>query len=731
MRSDYLFNYDWLYVADDVSHHIPDSEFEKVIIPHTNKIFPHTNFHENEYEFISTYRKHFTLPEERNGRRVKLVFEGIMTAATVTINNHTFEEQRGGFVPFEYDITDYLVEVENLLTVRVDSREREDIPPHGGRVDYLVFGGIYRDVRLVYVEPVYIENVFIRPTDVLTDSPYFDVDVYIRSNDTSDETRIINFGVSSLGIEQFEPYAPTIGMSVSKISFTVPITEQFVLWTLENPQLYDVQITLNSNNIVTDMYDVRIGFREAHFKEDGFYLNGEKQFLRGLNRHQIYPFVGAAVPDRLQARDAEIIKQYGCNIVRTSHYPQSKAFLDRCDEIGLLVFEEIPGWQHIGDEDWQNLSLRDVRAMIERDWNHPSIIIWSIRINESWDHHDFYMKTNALARELDPTRPTTGVRFFDDSELLEDVYGFNDFSNGIIEPTNSPWLVTEYNGHMFPTKTFDNEERQMEHVRRHAHVQAQAMSMGGVSGAIGWCAFDYNTHLEFGSGDRICYHGVFDMFRQPKWAAYVYRSQKSPDEEIVMQPATFWTMGDRAGGGNDPLYVLTNLDYIKVYVEDELHNTFYPNREDFPNLPHPPIKVQRLGLEWGESFGSLKIQGFLDDALVAEHHISADSIPQKLFLKMEDDELYADGIDMTRIVFKITDEHGNRLPYAIQPVELFVIEGDAEIIGENPFPMIGGQAALFLKAGTQTGAVHIKATTSRLSTAFATVNLVERGGKRV
>src|SRR5690606_10589266 len=203
------------------------------------------------------------------------------------------------------------------------------------------------------------------------------------------------------------------------------------LWTLDDPALHTLRVSVDDADEVT----VRYGFREAQFNKDGnFYLNGEPVKLRGLNRHQTYPYVGAAVPARLQRRDADIVKwELGCNIVRTSHYPQSPYFIDRCDEIGLLVFEEIPGWQHIGDEDWKALSLRDVEAMILRDRNHPSIILWGVRINESGDDTAFYTATNRLARELDPTRQTGGVRYFRGSEWLEDVYTYNDFSNTIIE----------------------------------------------------------------------------------------------------------------------------------------------------------------------------------------------------------------------------------------------------------------------------------------------------------
>ena len=175
----------------------------------------------------------------------------------------------------------------------------------------------------------------------------------------------------------------------------------------------------------------RFGFRLAEFTKDGFFLNGNPLKIRGLNRHQSFPYIGYALGQSAQYKDAEILKyDLRINLVRTSHYPQSKHFLNRCDEIGLLVFEEIAGWQHIGDKEWQNKSIENVQNMIERDWNHPSIILWGVRINESPDNHDFYLKTNQVAHQLDSTRQTGGVRKFVEGEFLEDVYTMNDFILG-------------------------------------------------------------------------------------------------------------------------------------------------------------------------------------------------------------------------------------------------------------------------------------------------------------
>jgi beta-galactosidase len=496
-------------------------------------------------------------------------------------------------------------------------------------------------------------------------------------------------------------------------------------WSLNNPMLYNVEVKLLDGERETDWKRKRIGFREAVFRPDGFYLNGEHIKLIGLNRHQTYPYIGAAAPARLQRKDADIIKyELGCNIVRTSHYPQSPHFLNRCDEIGLLVFEEIPGWQHIGDQDWQGIALRDVEAMIVRDRNHPSIVLWGVRINESQDNEALYTATNELAHKLDPTRQTGGVRYILNSQFLEDVFTFNDFSNSVRDPQHVPYLITEFNGHMFPTKSWDQEERLIEHALRHARIQDKQMGRSDVTGAIGWCAFDYNTHREFGSGDRICYHGVMDIFRLPKYAAYFYESQIAPQVRPVLRAATVWSMGDRSGGGCDPLVIFSNCDEIEVLIGGNLLGRYQPDRENFPNLLHPPYQIAglQLWMTWGQALPDLRLVGYVDGQPVAEQQIAAHGIPHALEVKPDDAELAADGADMTRLVFRIVDRFGNRLPYTNQVVS-FELEGPGELIGENPFALMGGQAALYVRALRQPGRVTIRATTARLDPVIATIEL--------
>ncbi|MGH9742219.1 MAG: glycoside hydrolase family 2 protein, partial [Candidatus Acidiferrum sp.] len=483
------------------------------------------------------------------------------------------------------------------------------------------------------------------------------------------------------------------------------------LWDLEHPNLYSVHVRLLRGSELIDQDKRTIGFREAQFTERGFELNGKIIKLRGLDRHQTFPFVGQAMPGRAQRSDARILrKNLKCNIVRTSHYPQSRHFLDACDEMGLLVLEEIPGWQHIGDEAWKLISIDNVGRMIRRDWNHPSIILWGVRINESRDDHDFYTRTNALAHSLDPTRQTCGIRYFQSSEFLEDVFTMNDFGFPLLPPNHPRYLNTEFVGHTFPTKTIDNKERLTVHMLRHARIHNQLASNPQYSGGLGWCAFDYNTHADFGSGDRICYHGVTDIFREPKPAAGFYKSQCDPSDEVVLEPAFHWARGDESIGFTKA-YVCSNCDHLKFYIAGKLVAEADPNKTEFAYLPHPPfvVDLQHLTDHWGD----LRIEGYLNGKQAIVKTLSGKGLDQKFALLPDETHLNADGADSTRVVLRVTDEFGAIRPFANDSIQ-FELVGPAELIGDNPFALIGGTGAIWIRAKEQSGTARLTATHPRL-----------------
>jgi beta-galactosidase len=717
LRRVFPLNRRWLYSSrQDSSGVLPafdDRRFERVTIPHANRVLPWHGFDDRDYQFTSLYRRHFRLPADLRDRRIFVDFDGVMTAATVHINGQRVGEYRGGYTPFSFELTPHIRwAAGNVLAVEVDSTERKDIPPFGNLVDYLTFGGIYRDVRLRAVPEMFIENVFAKPVEVMGENRRLDVRCFL--SDVQSKTSGASMEPSRISVELRDG-----DRVVAQASGPVPAGKEYhdvsltglgsiQLWDLDRPKLYDVRVSLFQETSRLDHYDVRIGFREARFTPDGFSLNGRIVKLRGLNRHQTYPYVGQAMPARVQRRDAWVLRrELKLNIVRTSHYPQSPSFLDGCDELGLLVLEEIPGWQHIGDAAWKDLAVRDVETMVRRDWNHPSIVLWGVRINESRDDHDLYTRTNQAARALDDSRQTGGIRNRYDSERLEDVFTMNDFQFPLRPPNHPLYLVTEFNGHMYPTKPTDNVERITEHTHRHARVHNQIGSDTRYAGGIGWCAFDYNTHDYYGSGDRICYHGVSDIFRIPKPAAGFYRSQCDPSEEIVLEPAFHWARGDRDESFTVAM-VCSNCDHLKLYIGETLIAELDPDRKTYGHLPHPPF-VSNIRQAFGKArWNDLRIEGYLAGKRVVTKTMSGKGVDRQFHVEADDKELSGDGSDATRVVLRVTDEYGNVRPFATGAIAL-TLEGPGEIIGENPFALFGGVGAVWIRTREAGGTIRLTA----------------------
>ena len=590
-------NYGWKYSADFKKEYLAadfdDKAFLTVNIPHANKEIPYNNFDEESYQFVSCYRKTLDVPAEWKGKKLILSFEAVANYAEVYVNGKAAFAHKGSYTEFNGDIAPFVeYGKSNVIAVMVDSTERPEIPPFGGVVDYLVYGGIYREVYLYVHDGAYCKNLRLTPTDVLT-SPKLDVEMTFSEAVSGTPVKVEVAAADGTVVTHADLIAN------GDKAHGLLDCKGVKLWDVDNPVLYTVTVTFGNEKVVE-----RTGFRTCEFRKDGFYLNGNLLKIRGLNRHQSYPYVGYAMPKSAQEADAIYLKnELGVNLARTSHYPNSKHFLNKCDELGLMVFTEIPGWQHVSrNPEWREMCLQHVREMIDQDYNHPCIILWGVRINESGDDDELYTKTNALAHSLDKSRQTGGVRCIPRSHLLEDVYTYNDFihSGGkirllpkFIVAGNVPYLVTEHNGHMFPTKTFDHEKKRQEHAIRHARVLDKMYGTKGTSGVIGWCMSDYNTHKDFGSGDKICYHGVSDMFRIDKLAAKVYRMQgKKP----VLEISSNMEIGDVAGGQVGTVYMFTNCPTVRMYKNGVLINTFdmveeYGKSKEFKNLPTPPVPL--------------------------------------------------------------------------------------------------------------------------------------------
>jgi beta-galactosidase len=705
-----------------------------VRLPHNAVDLELTYLDEHSYQKEFAYQYTLAWEPALAGREVSLRFDGAMANSMVWVNGQQVAAHKDGYTPFSARLTGLLKEGDNLITVKIDGSENPEIPPFGGQIDYLTYAGIYRDVWLQVNDAVSIANLKVETSQELTDAKGVRVKGFLANptNATVSGTALVEL----CNVDGTVLHQQTVSLSTTGFEASFAQLAGLKLWELDAPQLYLVRATLDNG----DQLSTRFGFRTARFTTEGFFLNGKPLKIRGLNRHQSYPYVGYAMGQRAQAKDADVVKRtLKCNLVRTSHYPQSTYFLDRCDEIGLLVFEEIPGWQHIGGQTWQDESVENVRRMVERDWNHPSIIIWGVRINESQDHHDFYTRTNAMARSLDSTRQTGGVRYIENSELLEDVYTVNDFCHVAtpewmkgIAPTplrqprqvtgldhEVPYLITEFNGHMYPTKRIDPEDRQAEHVSRHLQVLNKAYENPVISGAIGWCMFDYNTHKDFGAGDRICHHGVMDIFREPKFAAWGYTSQCSPAEQVVLQPVTYWARGEKDRCEVLPLIVLTNCDHVELKVGDFAAKRAEPDRERYLHLPHAPVifdsrhvNMSDLGA-WGMLWRDATVTGYIDGKAVATVKLSGNPLPTTLQVQVDDTVLRADEKDATRVIVRALDQAGRLLPF-LDEVAHVQVAGAARLLGPDTLTLKGGVTGFWVETTGAVGDITVRVSTRRM-----------------
>ena len=761
-----------------------EAHWKPVRLPHTCRELPYHYFSEEEYQMVCGYRKVLDVPGEWKGKRVLLTIDGAAHYAEVFLNGVKYGEHYSGYTAFTIDLTSYLrYGEENILTIHLDTRESLNIPPFGFVIDYMTYGGIYRDVYLDIKEPTYLADVFVKPEI----SGRLVSEVTIEGN--QDGVTLRQFAVMN-------------GQRTLIAAGNGPILEGYVdnvqLWDVDHPTLYEIETELIRDGQILDTHRVRVGFRNAEFRADGFYLNGRKLKLRGLNRHQSYPYVGYAMPRSMQEFDADILKrELGLNAVRTSHYPQSQYFIDRCDEIGLMVFTEMPGWQHIGDDVWKDQAVKNVEEMILQYRNHPSIILWGVRINESADDEAFYTRTNALAHKLDPTRQTGGVRCIQKSQLLEDVYTYNDFVHDGAAPgcepkakvtsdMKKPYLVTEYNGHMFPTKAFDCEDHRVEHALRHARVLDAVVSYDDISGSFGWCMADYNTHKDFGSGDRICYHGVLDMFRNLKLAAAVYASQQ--DEDVVLEISSGMDIGEHPASRRGEVWIFSNADGVKMYKNGRFLKEYIPRNDKFPYLKaspiliddyignaleeqeHYPPKQARMVKEvlnhialhgyntlpprilwlaarcmagyrmtrqdvvdlytkyigdWGGSATEYRFDA-IRDGRVVKTVIKTPMKKKSLQVSVSSKTLVEENsYDAAAIRIRAVDENGNLLPYCNEPLKI-TAEGPVEIIGPDLVSLKGGMAGTYVKTTGCAGKAAVTISNPQLGKAVLSLEIIIR-----
>ncbi len=732
-----------------------------VRIPHTCKEFPYHYFNESKCQMRCKYERPLFILDEWKDKTLLLTFEGAAHNAEVFINDEPVYEHRCGYTAFTIDITDRVeYGKSNRIRVILDTRESLNIPPFGEHSDFLAYGGIYRDVYLDVKEKMHIQDVYVR-----THFPGGRAQAISRVKVANPEPAVqIRQGIRLHGSDNDYTDVGYVSATKGTMAFSMGSIRR---WEPDNPVLYDLRTELLAEGKVVDTVITRVGFREAEFRKDGFYLNGKKIKLRGLCRSQAFPYVGYAMPDSMQIEDANILKnELGVNAVRAANYPQSPAFLNRCDELGLLVVCEIPGSRYIGNIKWKNQELQNTKEMILQNRNHPSIVLWSIRVGESEEDDDFNRRISGLVRKLDPDRATTGVHRKPKEHMVEDVYAYNDFAAGLngsacrrkseITPdAEKPYLISAFGGVSYPAKAGDDEARRLGQALLYSNVLHDVEQHVDVLGSFGWNMTDYNAHQNYGSGDRICYHGVMDMFRNPKLAAAAYQIYR--DEVPVLELSSSLSFGENPMHSLGDVYAYTNADVLRTYrdgepikeyevtkgmpvriddfvgncLEAESDFTEEQRKEILNQLNHKACTGSFMEVREKKGFFGGKKTESVDESTLTrlyEKYILGNTglVPEYRFdgvkdgrvvsgitrvpMKMHDLEIRVSATelredktyDVASVRFRALDENGNILPYANNPLALKA-EGSIDLIGPKFITLQGGMGGTYVRTNGKMG----------------------------
>ncbi|MGN0276039.1 MAG: discoidin domain-containing protein [Hominisplanchenecus sp.] len=766
------FNSDWGFYRGDLegaeAEDFDDSAFANVTIPHTMRLEKkHCNGGSGTYKGIGWYRRYFTLDEAYAGKKINIDFEGVMIDSDIYLNGEKIYTRNGGYMGFSVDITDKVKLGEtNVLAVRVSSQDNPDTPPGKpeASLDFHYYGGIYRDVTLRVTDPVYISDalqadtmagggVFVTYPEVSEERATVHVNTQVVNEQDADTEVVVE---QKLKDEDGQVAASVQSQAVSleagadsqiEVEMTV---EQPKLWHPEHPDLYDLETTVYQDGEAVDSVTTRIGIRTIDYKSDGFYINGEKLYLRGANRHQAYLNVGDAGSNSMQYRDALLLKESGFNAVRAAHYPQDPAFLAACDEVGILVIECQPGWQNFtNNQTFYDRTIRDTREMVRRDRNHPSVVLWESSLNETWVSEKWVNDALEAAHSEYP-----GDQFFTASDYgfygekfdvcykVQDTQWSSDTSKWVDYNPEKPFFTREWGDFEDSSKALRKEgtdrlNRQI--LTRQNYLNGNGYSDWGgldaserIGGYFLWSFNDYSR----GSNSKTLGSGVVDIDRYEKNCFYWLKSMQSARNSVY--GPMIYISSDYTEDSSKDVMVFSNCDSVKLYQNGELVEEI--QREDalksVPNIAAKggsPIFTFHLD-QVGE--GSLKAEGILDGEVAAVHEIQAPQGAIRLEVEIGDRGVapVADGSDLIPVYIKAVDENGTVVPDYDGTVHISV-SGEGELVGKN-IPRIkvedqvleNGIGSAFVRTGETAGTVTITASSEGLADGTGTVETTEYTG---
>ena len=759
-RDIYNFNPGWRYYKGDMERaetvELDDSDWEVVATPHSVELMPAEASGCRNYQGPVWYRKWFVIPAATRGKQVFIHFEAVMGKQKVYLNGHLVKEHLGGYLPFNIDLTANGIQAGDscLIAVMADNSDDKSYPP-GKRqytLDFSYHGGIYRDVWMIAKSDVSI-------TDAVDAGKVAGGGVFIHYGRISEkkadiliDTEVRNNGKRQRKVEVESSLVDATGTLIKRVVAMVHLdagqsktvnqkieVRQPHLWSPDSPYLYRVESRVKEGKNTLDGGITRAGIRKAEFKgKEGFWLNG-KPFgqLIGANRHQDFAYVGNALPNSGQWRDAKKLRDAGCRIIRVAHYPQDPSFMDACDELGMFVIVATPGWQYWNKEpEFARLVHENTRQMIRRDRNHACVLMWEPILNETRYPLDFALEALRITKEEYPYpgRPVAAadVHSAGVEENYDVVYGWP----GDDEKTDSPEqciFTREYGENVDDWYAHNNNNRASRSWgERPLLVQALSLAKsydemyrttGKFIGGAQWHPFDHQR----GYHPDPYWGGIFDAFRQPKYAYHMYRSQTAPDlnHPLAECGPVVYIAHEMSQFSDADVVVFSNCDSVRLSVYDGTKSWTLPVIHAKGHMPNAPVVFKNVWNFWEArdySYVQKKWQkvnilaeGIINGKVVCAQKKMPSRRSTKLRLRIDSQgvPLVADGSDFVVVIAEVTDDNGNVRRLAKENI-VFRIEGEGEIIGDrsinaNPRTVEFGTAPVLVRSTSKAGKIRIKA----------------------
>jgi len=745
-RSPILFNDDWQFIlsADSTSVFREDKTlaWEQVKLPHTPRLEP--LIVNDQWQGVCWYQKDFVLPalvktQHFASLQYTLRFEGAMNVADVWVNGVHKTRHLGGYLPFVVDFTDVArIGDTNRVIVRLDNTDNPITGPKPLKdLDFNMYGGLYRDVFLVIENPVHITDpiqdntpdagIFVTYPEVSAEKAVIRVETHIRNTGAGDEKieirhRVIHDGVVvATSVETQNIASLQVATTTGTINLQSP-----KLWSPSAPNLYSLVTEVYTDGQLSDTDTTRIGIRRFEITKDRFAINGEEMYLRGVNRHQEYPFIGYALSNEAQYRDARKIKDAGFDYVRLSHYPHSPAFMDACDELGLLVLDAIPGWQYFNpDPAFQDQAIQTCRDMIRRDRNHPCVLAWEVSLNESWMPEDFIDRATAVAHEEHPGDQcfTAGWQKYGyDIYLQARQHRIEHY-----EDPAKPYIVSEYGDWEYYALNAGFAQNQWKDLLDEERTSRQLLGTGekrllqqatNIQEAHNdnfntpafadgyWVMYDYNR----GYSPDLEASGIMSIFRVPKFSYYFFQSQRDPDEVSpdyasgpMVKIASYWDEKS-----SPDVRVFSNCEEVELLLNGDAISRQKPDTGRIcDNLAHPPFTFRLDGFIQG----TLVAKGYIGGEIVISDTVTTPGTPSALKLVIDESGRppRAGVNDVIFVHAIIVDEYGNKVPVNDTEVK-FSITGDAVVLNPERFALSeAGVATVLIKIGETVGEISVSA----------------------